>query len=111
MCKNVGENTKWTALTCSISYKKPLPPEELGAILSGEKELAKEWLFHFSTLFNEVPHDYIADTMKELGLSLEDVNRVYNALPPLLRGNSFKEFQYDGWRMDMTQAGSMGEHI
>ena len=80
------------ARCCSTSYNKELPADELCAVLTGKKPIGEEWMFHFSTLFNEVPCDFLVGTMRELGIDLDDVDRVFDMLPALLQGKQFKEF-------------------
>lgn len=88
----IGKYTIAAAISCSVSYKYTISPEELKALLSGEKHLTEKWQSHISTLFNEVPHAYLKGVMKELNLSYEDLTRVFYSLPPIFQSKHFKEF-------------------
>ena len=81
-----------TAKSCSIPYRDKLPDEELCDVLTGKKPIPKEWLCHFGRLFNDVPTSFLLGTMKELGIDMHDVIKIYNTLPKVLQGRQFKEF-------------------
>lgn len=86
----IGKYTIGAAVSCSVSYKDKISPEELAAILSG-KEPIGEWVIHIGAVFNEIPHDYLTGIMDELNIPLETVKDVFHALPPVLQGSHFKE--------------------
>ncbi|RKJ75543.1 MULTISPECIES: hypothetical protein [unclassified Pyramidobacter] len=81
------------AQCCNCSYREQISKELIRDILTEKEKMPEKWLFHFAALFREVPHDYLAGAMKEIGATEENVRHVYDSLPAVLRSSGFKGFE------------------
>lgn len=82
--------TESAVISCNVSYKTLINVKTLVGVLSG-KIPVKDWQFHMDTFFNELPYQYQLGVIKENGLTVDQVIKVFYSLPQVFQGKNFKK--------------------
>ena len=90
-----GKLTECSAIACNTYYKREIDAETLVSILSG-KMPPEGWKPHLERFFNELPHKFILGVVEENDLTLEQLARVFQALPEVFQHGNFKELIQNG---------------
>ena len=76
-------------ISVNTSYSKEISAKKLVAIFKGGVPLT-QWQSHVGVFFSELPDGVIQEFMTENNITIDMMNNVYSALPPVLQSKKFK---------------------
>ena len=85
-----GKCTQASVVSCNVSWKGQITAGSLVGILAGKIPM-EGWEPHIETFFNELPHKFILGVMKENGLTLKQLTKIFETLPEVFQEKNFKE--------------------